>query len=106
MGAKKARDDLIIKFEESPSKLYGENLKLVSSESYLGDQIGFNTSESVTLTIDKRIGLAKKSVFEIKKNIEDSRSKVTGGIKTGLLLWNSCIVPFLMNNCSSWIKMK
>ena len=24
MGAKKARDDLIIKFEESPSKLYGE----------------------------------------------------------------------------------
>ena len=62
--------------------------------------------ESVTLTINKRSGLAKKSVFEIKSIMEFSRSKVTGGIHTGILLWESCVLPFLLNNCSTWVEIK
>ena len=58
------------------------------------------------MTINKRIGLAKKSIYEIKHIVEDSRTKVIGGIKTGLLLWNSCILPFLLNNAGTWINMK
>ena len=71
-----------------------------------GEELGLNLAESITMTINKRIGLAKKSIFEIKSIVEDCRSKVTGGIKTGILLWESCVLPFLLNNCSTWVEMK
>ena len=53
-------------FVESPPLLYGEPVKLVLSESYLGDVLGTSVSDSITLTIRKRIGLATKSIFYIK----------------------------------------
>ena len=31
---------------------------------------------------------------------------MAGGIKTGLLLWESCVMPFLINNSSTWLQMK
>ena len=106
LGKKKAREKMIEEFEETPSKLYDKPLDIVNHESYLGDVIGINTSESITLTINKRIGLAKKAIFEIKNIVEDCRSKVIGGIKSGILIWESCVIPFLLNNCSTWINMK
>ena len=75
LGEKKARDELKTSFIENPPSLFGEPVKLVSSESYLGDQIGDSVSSSITLTIDKREGLAKKSIFEIKNIMEDCRIK-------------------------------
>ena len=60
----------------------------------------------MTLTLDKRIGLAKKSIFEIKRIVEDCRSQVVGGIKTALVLWESCTLPFLLKNCSAWLEIK
>ena len=60
----------------------------------------------MSLTINKRIGLTKKSIFEIKSIIEDCRSQVVGGIVTGILLWESCVLPFLLNNCSTWLDIK
>ena len=106
LGKKKARDKLIKEFKENPSKLNEETLKILNQESYLGDQLGTNTSESISLTINKRIGLTKKSIFEIKNIMEDCRSKVSGGIRSGLILWESCVIPFILNNCSTWINMK
>ena len=50
--------------------------------------------------------MAKKSIVEIKSIVEDCRSGVIGGLKTGLLLWNSCVSPFLIYNSSTWISMK
>ena len=47
------------------------------------------------------MGLVKKAIFEIKSVVEDCRSKVVGGIHTGLLLWESCVVPFLLYNSST-----
>ena len=38
--------------------------------------------------------------------MEDCRSQVAGGIRTGLLLWDSCILPFLLNNAGTWFNMK
>ena len=72
----------------------------------MGDELGINASESITLTIKKRIGLVKKSIFEIKRVVDDVRSKVVGGITTGLVLWESCIIPFLLHNSSTWMEIK
>ena len=63
-------------------------------------------SDSVTLTINKRIGIVKKAIFEIKFIIEDCRSRVAGSVNTGLMIWESCIVPFLLNNSSTWLDIK
>ena len=106
MGNKKAREKLITEFEEHPPTLYGEPVQLADHQTYLGDELGFNVSESISLTINKRIGLAKMSIMDIKTIVEDIRSNVSGGIKTGLLLWESCTIPFLLNNSSVWLRMK
>ena len=94
------------KFEENPPTLYGEPMKESEHESYLGEEIGLSGSESITLTIRKRIGLVKKSIFEIKSIVDNWRSQTFGGIQVGLMLWESCIIPFLLNNSSTWFQMK
>ena len=63
-------------------------------------------SESVTLTIKKCIGLVKRSIFEIKAVVEDARSALVGGIQTGLVLWRTCVLPYLLYNSSTWFQMK
>ena len=94
------------KFEENPPTLYGEPMKESEHESYLGEEIGLSVSDSITLTIRKRIGLVKKSIFEIKSIVENWRSQTFGGIQVGLMLWESCIIPFLLNNSPTWFQMK
>ena len=91
--------------ENNPT-LYGEKVKVVEQETYLGDEIGRSVAESVSLTIKKRIGLATKAIFEIKAVVEDLRSTVVGGIKTGIMLWESCVVPFLLYNSSTWLEIR
>ena len=44
--------------------------------------------------------------MEIKYLVEDSMCQPFGRIKTGLLLWESCVIPFLINNAGSWLGMK
>ena len=72
----------------------------------LGEEIYINCKESISATIRKRIGIVKKSILEIKSIVEDARSSVPGGILTGLTLWESCVIPFMMNNSSTWMEMK
>ena len=100
-GKRKAREELRMKFEEVIPTLYGEKVTIKDQETYLGDQLGFRVAESVSLTIKKRIGLIKKSIYEVRAVVEDCRSKVIGGIKSGVLLWESCLIPFLLYNCST-----
>ena len=63
-------------------------------------------AESINLTLKKRTGLVKKSIYEIVSVIQDFRSAVIGGIKTGILLWESVVIPYLLHNSSSWLKIK
>ena len=106
LGNKKAREKLRNEFEEKNPTLYGENVNIVTQATYLGDKLGLSVSESISLTLKKRIGLVKRSIFEIKAVVEDCRSKIIGGIKTGILLWEACVIPFLLYNSSTWLQMK
>ena len=38
--------------------------------------------------------------------MEDARSAVVGGIQTGLVLWRTCVLPYLLYNSSTWFQMK
>ena len=77
-----------------------------SEELYLGDVLGSNASDSVSLPIKRRTGLIKKTIFEIKSIVEDTRSRVTGGIETGILLWNSFVLPYMLWNSGSWLQIR
>lgn len=106
MGEKTAKEKLEDEFTKKPPTLNGKAIEISNHEPYLGDVLGSNVSESITLTIKRRTGLIKKSIFEIKAIVEDSRSQVNGGIETGLLLWKSCVLPYMLCNSSSWLQMK
>ena len=106
LGESKARKRLLKEFENKIPTLYGKKVNITDHETYLGDEIGFDASTSVCLTIRKRTGLVKKSIYEIVSLVEDFRSKVNGGILTGLQLWNSCVLPYLLNNSSTWMNIK
>ena len=38
--------------------------------------------------------------------MDDFRIKVNGGIKTGIMLWESVVIPFLLHNASTWMEMR
>ena len=66
LGKKKARESLIVRFDDNNPTLYGEKVKIVEEETYLGDQLAVSASESISRTIKKRIGLVKRGIYEIK----------------------------------------
>ena len=66
-GSPKSREKLRNDFEDNPVTLYGENIEVVSHETYLGDELGQSVAESISLTIKKREGLVRKSIIEIKR---------------------------------------
>ena len=106
VGKTKAREKLKEEFEENPPYLYGVKVEIADQETYLGDEFGKSVSDSISLTIRKREGLVRKSIIDIKRIVEDHRSKVMGSIKTGLLLWEMCVIPYLLNNASTWLEIK
>ena len=103
---KKVREDMENKLAENPPLLYGKKMKQVKVEKYLGEQISSGgLAESVTATVNKRTGRVLQSIFEIRTMIDDCRSHVTGGIMTGLEIWEVSVIPFLMNNSDTWINI-
>ena len=50
------------------------------------------------VTVTKRYHKVKTAVKEIRAVIEDSRAKVTGGITSGLEIWEAAVMPYLLNN--------
>ena len=85
--------------------MYGQPIKKFKSEKYLGDQIASTLAESVSLTVDKRKGLAEHAVYEILTAVNDCRSDVVGGITTDLLLFEMVIIPMLLSNAECFFQM-
>ena len=87
--------------------LYGENVKRVDSEKYLGWTIsGGGLSDCAYKTVLKRRGNVRKAISQIKSVIEDSRCKVLGGIDVALQIWNLSVSPFLYYSSENWIKIE
>lgn len=62
-------------------------------------------AESVAATIEAREGKIRAAFLEIAQIINDWRSHVVGGMETGLLLWEACCVPSLLNGAGTWVEM-
>ena len=54
------------------------------------------------VTIKKRYDKVKTALKEIRAVIEDCRANLTGGLVTGLEIWEVAVMPFLLNNSETW----
>ena len=75
-------------------------------EKYLGDILSSQgLSASVRATVKDRTGKVKGSLYELRVVMEDVRMQAVGGFKAALDLYESCIVPSLMANWSTWMEI-
>ena len=74
----------------------------VKEAKYLGIWLSCSVSGSVAATVNHRLGLASRSIFEIKAVIEDSRADSLGSVEVGLTLWEQSVIPFLLFACETW----
>ena len=95
LSKKKEREKMRKEVEENPIRLYGNAMTEGKVEKYLGFYIAATAAESVAATVDKRIGLATKAIFEARAIIEDSRSESIGGFTVMLDIFNLSICPML-----------
>ena len=101
-GEKKARMKMKKKLAAHPLLLYNNNMKEVENNKYLGCLLSRTVSQSVTDTVNSRIGLARRAIYEIRTIIEDSRAGVIGSIKVGLSLWEMSVIPMLLYSSEVW----
>ena len=103
VGKNKSQKDIRDSFKANPLQLSGNPMKEVSEEKYLGDYISTKgLADSIIVTIDKRMKKANTAIMEVRAVVEDCRAMVTGGISTGLEIWEMAVTPYLLNNCDTW----
>ena len=101
-GEKKARLKLKKNLISKPLLLYNNKMREVGNNKYLGCLLSSTVSQSVTDTVNSRIGLARRAVYEIRTIIEDSRASVVGSIQVGLNIWEMSVIPMLLSSSEVW----
>ena len=105
-GKEKERKKVEEDFNSNPPTLYGQKMKSSIDEKYLGDQINCGgLAASVASTIEKRSGKVLHSIYEIRAIIDDCRIHAAGGLTAGLDISEMAVVPYLLNNCDTWISI-
>ena len=89
--------------QKNPILLNGIEMKEKLFEKYLGEYIhSEGLSKTVEFTVQKRYWLTVSSIMEIKTILNDYRIHIPGGINTGLMLWETSVIPMLLNNADTW----
>ena len=71
-------------------------MKEAANNKYLGVLLAPTVCQSVTDTVNSRVGVARKAVYEIRTIIEDSRADSVGAFQVGLNLWEMSVIPMLL----------
>ena len=105
MGPRRLVEEARWRLALSPAMCGDFTMKELVEEKWLGDMLSGSLKESVIATIRSREGKVRRAAFEIMNIVNDYRAQRVGGFCTGLLLWESCCVPSLIYNCSTWVGM-
>ena len=65
--------------------------------------VSSSLAQSVQVTVNKRIGIANHSVYEIRSLIDDKRTDAIGGLSLAFLVWEMAVIPSLIHNAETWI---
>ena len=103
IGNQKARKKISDQLELNPLMLSGSKMNCANTLKYLGDYLSSSLAESVKVTVNKRIGIACHSVFEIRSLIDDKRADAIGGMSLAFLVCEMAVIPSLLHNAETWI---
>ena len=103
MGTEEQREGVRKRLKEDPLMCGNFEMKELKEEKWLGDYLGESLKDCVRLTIKKREAKIRRASFEILNLVKDYRAQRVGGFQTGLVLWESCAIPSLLYNCSTWV---
>ena len=107
MGNKPAKKDLKKQISSNPLKLCKHEMKPSKAEKYLGDMISEDgLGESAHATVLGRKGQTLMATMEITSVVNDCRVTSVGGLVAGIQIWESSVIPFLINNCETWVELK
>ena len=102
-GRKQRRQEMEKELEAKPLLLFGKNMTKERCIKYLGDILNEEgLAASVESTIAARKGIISRSIYDIRSIVDDCRSNVTGGLKSGLEMWELSVIPVLLNNAETW----
>ena len=105
MGSKKQVEEVRKRVQDSPVMCGSFKMKELKEEKWLGDYLAGGLKESIMVTIQKRESKTRRASFEIINIVKDYRAQLVGGFQTGLVLWESCVIPSLLYNCSTWVEV-
>ena len=105
LGSYKSRREMEQKLGDNPILLYGKPMKVKRQEKYLGEEIKESLAESALATICKRKGIVTLAINDIVNVMKDRRSQVNGGLVTAIEIWESAVIPFLLNSGEMWIGL-
>ena len=92
--------------QEDPVMLGKMTLMEMEQEKYLGDILDSKgLTESVEATIKEREAKVKGSINELRAIIEDFRMQAVGGLEAAIDMYEGCIIPSLLSNCSTWLEI-
>ena len=85
--------------------LYGKPMLQGKFEKYLGFFLGATAAESIAATVDKRLGIATKALYEARAIVEDSRADSIGGLTVMFNIFEHAIAPMLFYSCEVWYPL-
>ena len=75
-------------------------------DKWLGQIISASgLADSVAKTVEDKQGKIKGACLEIGIVINDWRARNIGGMKTALMLWETCCVPSLLHGAGTWVDI-
>ena len=78
-------------------------MKRVEEYTYLGTVISSGgLEESVTASINSKVGKVKQLISEIRAVVEDCRNSTPGGFCTAVQIWEAAVIPYLYNAAECW----
>ena len=80
-------------------------MKQVSAERYLGMYLSATAADSVVTTVNKRIGLATRAIYEARAIVEDKRSDIIGGLVASFEIFERSIVPMILSGSEIWTPL-
>ena len=106
MGSKKQKQEILNEIENNPIMCGEVMMNVKSADKWLGQQISEDgLAASVAATVEKREAKIKGAALEIANIVNDWRSEAAGGMNTALLLWESCVIPSLLQGAGTWVEI-
>ena len=86
--------------------MFGNEMIEKLQDIYLSDSLsGKVLAASVEDTITQRLGKVKGLMYEVAAIMKYYRMQSLGGMQVAWEIWERSLVPALLANCGSWVKI-